>query len=87
MEILERNFQDLIKEEEKKYKCYTCKFYKVVETSFGVLEKCNYKKEERNKASKFLKTRVFYKREEYFEVKKVCKNYEKGVMNNESGKV
>lgn len=55
-EILEKNFKQEVKIEfdnlKKKYKCYTCKYYHIRDTEFGILEKCKFKKRENFKIKK-----------------------------------
>lgn len=77
-EILEREIISKRKAEYKKlckkYKCYTCKYYEQFEASFGTLEKCKYVKPIVTIADRF-KSR----RDDDFEVKTKCENYEKNL--------
>ena len=67
------------KEFKKKYKCFTCKYFKIQETSIGMFYDCQYDK------MNTLVTRRFgtygrehrvYRRQEPFELKKRCKKWE-----------
>ena len=58
----------------KKYRCYTCKYYESCDTDIGLLEKCNYKKENSNSRRDFSSWKT---RREAFSPKKSCVNYER----------
>lgn len=62
---LDNDFKELC----KTYKCYTCKYFKLENTCFGMHEGCSYpkKKDKMGKAKR-----------EIFHVKKSCVSYEKG---------
>ena len=58
----------------KKDRCYTCKYYENCDTSIGLIEKCNYKKENISNRRDF----SYWKyRREVFSPKKSCVNYER----------
>ena len=58
----------------KKYCCYTCKYYESCNTSIGLIEKCNYKKENISNRRDFSSWKL---RRESFSPKKSCVNYER----------
>ena len=65
----------------KTFKCYSCKKFIIVESSFGVRYLCNYKEEEKKKKEKELrKKRQFYRstREGISLPVRKCDGYEKG---------
>lgn len=74
--MVERSFKDECRAEYrelcKQYKCLTCKYYKVDQTELGVFYECTY---EDKHTSKRLCERSL-RREDRFELKKKCKNYE-----------
>lgn len=53
----------------KTYKCLTCKYYKEQKTMMGILPKCTFKVRDGHKLPRNHAT---------FELRKTCKNYEKG---------
>lgn len=84
MKMVERTFEDECQAEYRKmcemYKCLTCKYYKTQNTAIGVLSKCNYQVKEPNRM--YNRHAHFRKRDEPFELKKKCKNYEVKVAEN-----
>ena len=76
MNMVERTFEDECQAEYrelcKKYKCLTCKYHKVNRTSLGVFYECTY--EDKPTFKRFRERSL--RREDRFELKKKCKNYE-----------
>lgn len=78
LKMVERTFEDECQAEYREmcrmYKCLTCKYYEARNTEIGVFQKCNYRKEEPNRMC----NRHYHslKRDEPFELKKKCRNYE-----------
>lgn len=75
-QMLERSF---VEEKElkyrelcKKYKCYTCQYYKAVETGIGLHESCSYKKENKIRGREI---KNWKKTRDYFHPQKKCANY------------
>jgi len=60
------------RELEKTYKCPTCEFYSITDTSIGSLQDCTWKPEIKSRADE-----PRGRRRGDFELKKSCKNYKK----------
>lgn len=73
-DMVSKSFKEEVKKEQeelnKVYKCYTCKYFNVKSTSFGIIQKCKNESENKN-------SRYHLKRRDCFEVKKSCKYYDK----------
>ena len=77
LNMVEKSFkaecEELHKEMQKKYKCYTCKYFKVRNTELGVLAECKYKEDEPKRMSD--RPLRLARQQGPFEPKKSCKNY------------
>jgi hypothetical protein len=75
--MVEKTFEDECQVEYremcKTYKCLTCKYYEAQNTEIGVFQNCTYREEQPKRMSD---RRFSLKRDEPFELKKKCRNYE-----------
>lgn len=81
--MVEKSFAEDVKQTEeefkKKYKCFTCKYFKMQETSIGMFYDCKY--EEMNtpitrRFGTYGREHRVHKRQEPFELKKRCNKWE-----------
>ena len=82
--MIEKSFtkdcEQLYNEECKKYKCLSCRYYKVINTELGPLDNCTYEEQHTYNISKSSSTGRKHwlpKRKEPFELKTQCLQYEK----------
>lgn len=72
--MLEQEFQirinEALEEAHKKYCCYSCEYFKQIETSLGTIYRCEYSEDKEDKIGRKIK-----RRDTLYELKQHCKNY------------